>query len=137
MALKKIDDSSLSFSSFFSVIKKKPVLVPVPLHRLRERRRGFNQAEILGKILAEAWSLPFLPDLLIRQKKTEPQYKLEGKERKDNVRGAFNLGYKLSAKSYKLLLFDDVWTTGATMRTCGNLLKRAGARFVWGLTLAR
>lgn len=163
LALEKTDQRNF----LSQIIKKRPVLIPVPLHPSRERQRGFNQAQVLGKILAEEWDLNFLPNLLIRSKKTQPQYKLEGKERRENVRKAFQVNQKYSrlfvrhvgkdfkiesgsarqnlhqfARGFKgplrsILLIDDVWTTGATMRTCGNFLKRAGAKFVWGLTIAR
>jgi len=135
LALEKVDRDNL----FSQIIKQKPFLVPIPLHRSRERVRGFNQAEVLGKILADELNLSFFPDLLIRHQKTLPQYALKGRERKKNVRKAFkiNPNYQLSIINYQFILFDDVWTTGATMRTCGNLLKRAGAKSVWGLTMAR
>lgn len=130
------------------IIRKNPVLVPIPLHRSRERVRGFNQAEILGKILAEKWDLQILPDLLIRTRKTKPQYELRGKERKKNVQKAFKINPNYQSQlsiinlpagkaGCQFLIFDDLWTTGVTMRTCGNLLKRAGAKSVWGLTMAR
>ena len=147
LALKNINQKSF----FQQVIKEKPILVPIPLHHSRERARGFNQAEVLGKILAEKWDLQFIPNLLIRTRKTQPQYKLKGKERKENLKKAFNINpnYPIIptesrgsstqgvGTNYSVILFDDLWTTGTTMRVCGNLLKRAGAKFVWGLTMAR
>lgn len=123
-----------------AIIRKNPVLVPIPLHRSRERVRGFNQAQVLGKIFTKRWDLQFVPDLLIRHKKTQPQYGLKGGERKKNVIDAFNINPNcklLFTNYFNILLFDDVWTTGVTMRVCGNLLKRAGAKSVWGLTIAR
>ena len=163
LALKKINQKSF----LQRIIKEKPILVPIPLHQSRERARGFNQAEVLGKILAEKWNLHFTPNLLIRHKKTKPQYQLKGKERKENLEKAFSINPKYSRilarpagndlevksgsagqNSFKfarrdgdasrnILLLDDLWTTGTTMRVCGNLLKRAGAKSVWGLTMAR
>ena len=133
LALKKINQKSF----LQRIIKEKPILVPIPLHQSRERARGFNQAEVLGKILAEKWNLHFTPNLLIRTRKTLPQYALKGKERKKNIVNAFKLRSGLEPRNYNLLLFDDLWTTGTTMRVCGNLLKRAGAKSVWGLTVAR
>lgn len=113
--------------------------LPVPLHSRRKRWRGFNQAELLGKMIANNLDLPFLPDLLKRIKNTKPQTKLKEEERRKNIRGAFKIrsNYKLSIINSKLILFDDVWTTGSTLRECGQVLKRAGAKEVWGLTLAR
>ena len=143
LALKRINEKNW----LAAIIRKNPVLVPIPLHRSRERVRGFNQAQVLGKIFTKRWDLQFVPDLLIRHKKTRPQYGLKGGERKKNVIDAFNINPNYSITCLpvgrpitnysNIILFDDVWTTGATMRACGNLLKRAGAKSVWGLTMAR
>jgi ComF family protein len=114
------------------------IFVPVPLHPRRQRWRGFNQAELLGRMLAEKSGWGVKTDVLERHKHTKPQVDLKGKERKKNIRGAFRLKPKAKVKKQvKLLLFDDVWTTGSTMKECGQVLKRGGAKEVWGLTLAR
>lgn len=116
------------------------ILTPIPLHWTRRNWRGFNQAKILGKKMAEELGIDFCPDLLIRSRPTKPQVKLKGKERKENVKGAFRINptYQLIINNYKLIiLFDDVWTTGATMKECGRVLKKAGVKRVFGLTLAR
>ncbi len=113
------------------------ILVPIPLHWHRKNWRGFNQTEILGEKLAQRLKTGFCSDLLFRVRSTKPQVKLEGKKRKKNVKGAFKLNprYRLLNTSY--LLFDDVWTTGATMKECARVLKKAGVKKVFGLTLAR
>lgn len=116
------------------------ILVPVPLHPRRRRWRGFNQAELLGKMLAEKFNWQVQTDILLRHRHTKPQIKLKPKERKQNIRGAFRINpktiYNLKPNAY-YLLFDDVWTTGSTLRECGQVLKRAKLKQVWGLTLAR
>ncbi|MBU3957155.1 ComF family protein [Patescibacteria group bacterium] len=114
-------------------------LIPVPLHPRRQRWRGFNQSELLGKRLAEKFNWQVRTDILARHKHTKPQIKLKGEERKKNIRGAFRIkpNCKLFIMNSKLILFDDVWTTGSTLRECSQVLKRAGAKEVWGLTLAR
>ncbi len=114
------------------------VLIPVPLHSRRQRWRGFNQAELLGKMLAERYGGEMKADILERHKHTKPQVDLKGKERKKNIQGAFRIRSKAKfEKQAKFLIFDDVWTTGSTMRECGQVLKRGGAKEAWGLTLAR
>lgn len=117
-----------------------PILIPVPLHARRERWRGFNQAELLGKMLAGNFAWQFRNDILMRHKNTKPQIGLKGAKRKENIADAFSVNPQFS-KIYHLpsniLLFDDVWTTGSTLKECGNVLKRVGAKKVWGLTLAR
>ena len=121
------------------IFQTSPILIPVPLHPRRERWRGFNQAELLGKMLAGNFAWQFRNDILMRHKNTKPQIGLKGAKRKENIQGAFEIVHKskiLNLKS-KILLFDDVWTTGSTLKECGNVLKRVGAKKVWGLTLAR
>lgn len=125
----------------FSIINHKSyILIPVPLHPRRQRQRGFNQAELLGKMLAEKFGWQVQTDILIRHKHTKPQTKLKGKKRKVNIKGAFKISPKtthnLKSTTY-YLIFDDIWTTGSTLKECGQVLKRAKAGQVWGLTLAR
>jgi len=123
---------------------ERPLVVPVPLYKSREKERGYNQSEIIVRLLAKKLNLPFCSDLLVRKKPTKPQAKLTIEQRLKNIKKAFkinselrtkDLGQKLKQKS--ILIVDDIWTTGITMRTCGNLLKRAGFKNVWGLTIAR
>lgn len=123
---------------------ERPIIVPVPLYKKREKERGYNQSEILGRLLAKKFKLTFWGDLLVRIKPTKPQAGLTKEQRAKNIRKAFkinpelrtkDLGQKL--KNINILLIDDIWTTGITLRTCGNLLKRAEFKKVWGLTLAR
>ncbi|MBI4999747.1 ComF family protein [Candidatus Gottesmanbacteria bacterium] len=119
---------------------KETILTPVPLHWWRFHWRGFNQAEILGKMIAKKLGIKFVPDLLVREKSTRPQVELRGKQRQENIVDAFIINPRLSQfpiSNFQFLIFDDVWTTGATLRVCRNVLKRAGAKKVWGLTLAR
>ncbi len=111
------------------------VVTAVPLHKRRQNWRGFNQSELLGKLLSEKIGLKY-ENLLQRVKDTKPQVGLKGRDRRSNIKGAFELTnhYPLVTN---ILIFDDVWTTGSTMRECAYLLKRGGAKLIWGLTLAR
>jgi competence protein ComFC len=119
--------------------KEKPILVPIPLHPSRLRWRGFNQSELLGKIIAENLGLQFLPDLLIRVKNTKPQVELSEKQRHENILGAFSINpnSQFAICNSTILLFDDVWTSGATIKEAGKILKNNGAKKVRGLTIAR
>ncbi len=124
---------------FQSYLAKKPVVVPIPLHWTKKYLRGYNQSELLGKMFAQHFHLPFAL-LIKRKKKTQAQFGLGREERIENVSGAFSLSSEittLSTRYSNILLVDDVWTTGATMRVCANVLKRAGAKSVWALTIAR
>lgn len=111
------------------------VIVPVPLHPSKKRKRGFNQAEILAKGLAEATGIPVRTDILFRIKKTKPQKKLGPRERKENLKGAFAVSALWKADR-NVLLIDDIYTTGSTAERCACMLKKAGAENVWFLTIS-
>ncbi len=113
---------------------KKFIVMPLPLHKSRSNYRGFNQAELLGRVVAEKFNLVFDPNVLVRQVKTSSQVGLSQKERSANVRSAFLVKGKILGASY--FIFDDVWTSGATLKEAAKELKKAGAEQVWGLTLA-
>lgn len=111
--------------------------VPIPLHERRYKWRGFNHAEEIGKYVAKYMGYKFSPNLIWRTKEALPQADLKKSERAENVRGVFapNKASK-SDKQMPVIVFDDVWTTGATMREAGKVLKRNGFEKVWGLTVA-
>jgi ComF family protein len=112
-------------------------ILPVPLHPTRLRERTFNQAELLARALADRMGIPCEENLLIRCRPTQPQAELTREERSRNVRGAFDLRSGSGLRGSRLLLVDDVLTTGATAEACAALLKKAGARSVWVVTAAR
>lgn len=116
------------------------VLVPIPLHWYRQNFRGFNQAEMIGKKIAEKMGWQFIPNLLIRKKSTTPQVQLKGSARRQNLRGAFvfNSGRRpLAVDRRQFIVFDDVYTTGSTLLETTKVLKRARVQKVWGLTIAK
>jgi len=110
------------------------LLVPVPLHRRRLQYRGFNQALLLARAFPEA---KMGREVLTRVRHTAPQIGLNPKERRDNVRRAFAVPRPEAVKGKNVLLVDDLYTTGATVRECARVLSRAGARQVDILTVAR
>jgi len=112
------------------------LIVPVPLHATRLRERGYNQSTLLAEQLSRASKLPVVEPALIRVKATTPQVTLNAAERKANVRAAFEARSDL-VRGRRVLLVDDVCTTGATLESSGIALRQAGATFVWALTLAR
>lgn len=109
-------------------------VVPVPLFPLRERKRGFNQAKVIAEPLASNLDLELNTKLLARVKNTATQVKLTEKERQENLKNAFEA---VGIVPKKIVLVDDVFTTGATLFNAAAVLKKAGADEVWGLTLAR
>jgi len=110
-------------------------IVPVPLHIKSLRERGFNQSLLIARILSRSLHIPLFMDILIKKKDTPPQIGLSAKERIANIRNAFTVIGDI--KGLRILLVDDVMTTGATARACSHELVKAGALEVIVLTLAR
>jgi ComF family protein len=123
-----------------TIFRESAVLAPIPLHWYRENSRGFNQSEEIGKALAKKMGWRFISDLLIRKKYKAPQVTLKGDQRAKNIKGAFSLNsdYRLPVIGYRpVILFDDVFTTGSTLKEAAKVLRRGGCGNVWGLTAAR
>jgi ComF family protein len=112
------------------------IIVPVPLHAARLRERGYNQAALLARELGKSIGLPVSENSLVRVRATRPQVELGAQERKENVRDAFCCS-NMELKEKRILLIDDVCTTGATLEACSIALQQVGARSVWAFTLAR
>ncbi|OQX00966.1 hypothetical protein BWK69_00315 [Candidatus Parcubacteria bacterium A4] len=122
-------DKEPNFSGF--------VIVPVPLHKKRLKWRGFNQAEKIGEKLSEALQIPMESNILKKTKEASPQIELSRTERAINVKGCFEMEKGTDAKNKRILLVDDIFTTGATMNECARILKEAGAKKIIGIVIAR
>jgi len=110
-------------------------LVPIPLHFYRENWRGFNQAEEISKVVGKKTKIE-VTRVLKRTRRTKQQSMIfDRKEREKNVKGAFVVVEGFELKNKKILLVDDIFTSGANMRECTRILKKAGAEIVWGLAL--
>jgi ComF family protein len=126
----------------YSIRKQLPdfnfeAVVPVPLDRARYRERGYNQAELIAKPLARILGIPFRSYLLVRTRPRPNHMRLTRRERWETVRGAYALYERAPVDKLRVLLVDDVFTTGATLDACSRALKVAGAARVVGLTIAR
>jgi len=119
-----------------NLLFKNKVIVPVPLYKKRLRTRGFNQAEDLAKIIAKITRSKLDCKNLIKIKNTISQAKLSGKQRRENLAGAFSCLVDLPA-STEVVLIDDVFTTGTTMQECAKVLRASGTRKVHAFVLAR
>jgi ComF family protein len=113
------------------------LIVPVPLHKKRLRYRGYNQSLLIARELGKLSNNDVLPDVLVRVKEGVSQARTKGvQQRVKNVKDAFSCnGY--SIRNRKVILIDDVCTSGATLESCAKALKAAGAESIWGLTVAR
>ena len=118
---------------------REPVLVPVPVHSKRYRKRGYNQAEEIAKEMARLSGLPMRSDLLVRVKHTAPQKELSKRERSRNLQGAFRCRAdyrKLCLQGKCAIIIDDIYTTGNTIHTAAKILKKAGVQNVYFLTIS-
>ena len=113
------------------------LIVPVPLHRTRQKERGFNQVDLFGRPLARKLGLPYRPVLLKRERARPEKHLLHFEERWEAVRGAFVIREGGQVDNLRILLLDDVMTSGATLDACSRALREAGAKSVAGLTIAR
>jgi ComF family protein len=111
-------------------------LVPVPLHRKRLRQRGYNQAELLARVIGRYYDKPVVT-ALERQRNTHAQFDLPRQERFTNLKEAFRVGDRAAVQNRKVMLVDDIYTTGSTVGECVRALKTAGARRIEILTLSR
>lgn len=116
--------------------KKEFVIMPVPMHWQEKLKRGYNQAEILARVVAQKLAISF-SDGLIKNRRTKRQVEVRGKIRASNLKDSFILKGKIRLRQKEIILIDDITTTGATLKECAQILKNAGAKKVWGLVLAK
>lgn len=131
--------SIIVLKSKIDVIPEKSIIVPIPLYIKRRRWRGFNQSEIIAKKLARYLKCLYISNALIRTKNTNAQSILDKKDRARNIHSAFKLNEETKdrIRGRNILLVDDIYTTGATLREATKVLKRNGVGKVWGFTIAR
>ena len=127
-----------NFPDQIASYKTRMLLAPVPLSDFRERERGFNQATEIARPLSAHFDIPLAEKLLRKDAYTRPQADIHDKEtRAANIAGAFSVRHPEAVRGKIILLLDDVYTTGATMRECALVLRESGATEVWGITIAR
>jgi ComF family protein len=144
-SVQNLEEDLENTDSFKSAKSFQTIIVPVPLHRRRFNWRGFNQSELLAKQIVAKSGLKVYNNLLIRWRNTTPQTKIRSmEERKKNIKGAFKvvrMGLKPIPtgllKNKNIIIVDDVCTTLATLNECALAVKRAGAKNVWGVVVAR
>lgn len=112
------------------------IIIPVPLSYKREKQRGYNQAHLLVKSLAQKLNLPLADDVVYKVVDNKQQSTLSARERRENVKGVYSLQNASIVKGKKVLLVDDILTTGSTLSEISRLLKKAGAIAIYGLVVA-
>lgn len=127
---------------FESFLKTRPIIIPVPIHKNRLKTRGFNQSYLIAKHFAKIWNLPLSTKIIFRKKDTIYQSTLKKSQRAKNMKNAFSptcqilkLG-KSPLKDKNILLVDDVFTTGITVKNCAKVIKILGANKIWVITIA-
>lgn len=126
----------------FQTLSKKPnfsefSIIPVPLTKKKLKWRGFNQSEEIAKELANFFKIPLISNCLIKVKETKDQVELSEKERERNLKNAFFVDGKEKILRKKIILVDDVFTTGSTLKECAKVLKNAGAKEIIGIVFAK
>lgn len=114
--------------------KRPEALIPVPLHSRKKRMRGFNQAELLARAVGKRMGIPENGRILYRNRWTEPQKGISGRERRHNLAKSMEIR-QFPEDLRRVMLVDDIYTTGSTMEVCGQILKEAGAEEVYFFTL--
>ena len=119
------------------ILKKYDIIIPVPIHRLRKKKRGYNQTELIVNFLGKQLNLEICKNVLFKSKNVISQSELNKEDRWNNVKDAFIIKNAVKVNNKKILLFDDVFTTGSTVEECSRILKEAGARKIGVLTIAK
>ncbi len=114
---------------------KPEALIPVPLHRKKQKKRGYNQAELIARELGRHWKLPVITNLVVRCKNTRPMKEIVGTDRQNNLKKAFKLGTN-DVKLNTIIIIDDIYTTGSTMDAIAGVCRRAGIKNVYFLTVS-
>ncbi len=119
-------------------LKNYDIIIPVPISIKRKKKRGYNQSELIAKQLAKQMrNLKYIPKVLYKIKDTIPQSILDKEKRIENIRGAYYIKNGEILKNRKILLIDDIYTTGSTVNECSKIVKQAGAKEIGIFTLAR
>lgn len=122
----------------YGILKKYDIIMPVPIHKKRKRQRGYNQSELITKeIASKLENLEYQNKVLQKVKHTIPQSSLSKEQRKRNVENVYKIINKEKIKNKKVILFDDIYTTGATVKEIAKLLKQNGVSKILVLTIAK
>jgi len=119
------------------ILKEYDMIIPVPMHNKKMQKRGYNQTELVADELSKSLEIPSRKDILSKVINTTTQSKLGGKARQSNIQHAFFIKNDIEVEDKKIVLLDDIYTTGATSEECSRVLKDAGAKEVLIVVLAK
>lgn len=119
------------------ILKKYDIIIPVPTHKKRKLKRGYNQTELIAKYVARNSNITCIINSLVKAKNIISQTELNKKERISNVKDAFTIKNQEKIYNKRIILFDDIYTTGSTLNECSKVLKSAGANKIFILTIAK
>ena len=118
-------------------LKQYDLIIPVPMHKKKRQKRGYNQTELVANELEKSLGIPAQNDILYKVINTTTQSKLGGKARQINIQHAFFISNDVKVEDKRIILLDDIYTTGATSEECSRVLKEAGAKEILVLVLAK
>lgn len=143
----KFNENSYLYKTFAKIIIKNKkvygflkiydIIISVPMHKLKKSVRGYNQSELLAKEIAKQMGIHFEKNVLIKIRNTKVQSTLTKTQRADNVKNAFSITDDTKIKDKKIILIDDIYTTGSTVNECSRILKNAGAKEICVVTIAK
>ena len=143
----KFNEKAYLFETFSKIIinnekicgnlKSYDIIIPVPMYKKKENKRGYNQSSLIAKNIALEIDIEYVDDCLIKITNNQTQSKLKKAERISNVKGVYKLNNTQKINNKNVILFDDIYTTGNTVNECCKLLKKAGAKKILVLTIAK
>ena len=143
----KFQDEAYLYKTFAKIIlknkkvcgflEKYDIMIPVPIHKKRRLKRGYNQAELIAKEICKNLNLELKNNVLIKQKNIVAQSELNKNERMQNIKNAFGIKNANEIKNKNIILFDDIYTTGSTVNECSRILKKVGVNKIGILTIAK
>ena len=119
------------------ILKKYDIIIPVPIHKKRKHQRGYNQTELIAREIANNTNLQLENKVLFKQKNVISQSELSKIDRKENIKNAFMIQNIEKIKNKKVIIFDDIYTTGSTVNECSKILKLVGVKNIGILTIAK
>lgn len=134
---KTFSECLLKNKKIVNFIKNYDIIIPVPIHKKRKNKRGYNQTELIAKRIGKELGIKIQTKILNKQKNTKPQSTLNGVERKSNLQNAYILKDEYKLKNKKILLIDDIYTTGNTVNECCRVLRHGQPKRIGVLIIAK